>query len=340
MKDKTTAGILAIFLGSLGVHKFYLNQVGLGVLYVFLSTFTCGLFAIVGFIEGLILLLMDQHHFDLKYNPEKFDGHVLGRNLRPPTSPSQKRRPEERVRPESDPRHAYEPDPAAARRKAIQKKKAQNPHKVAGIRKFRDYDFKGAKKEFKKALAISDQDIAVHFNLACCYSMEENLEKALQHLSNSVGLGFSDFDKIHKHDSLAFVRSHDEFDDFVKNKYRLVAPPKKDEPKIISPPKKDIPKKKEEETPDFDLLEQLSNQKEKEKILLTDDISEKEINSHSNKNSYDDIFNDPPSSDGKKGENESLSDDLLNKLKQLGELKEKGILNEQEFQEQKKRLLG
>lgn len=33
-KDPTTAVILALFLGGLGVHKFYLNKIGLGILYL------------------------------------------------------------------------------------------------------------------------------------------------------------------------------------------------------------------------------------------------------------------------------------------------------------------
>lgn len=31
MKDKTTAGILALLLGGIGAHKFYLGRTGLGL---------------------------------------------------------------------------------------------------------------------------------------------------------------------------------------------------------------------------------------------------------------------------------------------------------------------
>ncbi|WP_205521193.1 TM2 domain-containing protein [Psychroflexus aurantiacus] len=37
MKDKTAAGLLAFFIGSIGIHRFYLNQVGLGFLYLLFS---------------------------------------------------------------------------------------------------------------------------------------------------------------------------------------------------------------------------------------------------------------------------------------------------------------
>ena len=37
MRSKTAAGLFALFLGWAGVHRFYLGQVGLGILYVFLT---------------------------------------------------------------------------------------------------------------------------------------------------------------------------------------------------------------------------------------------------------------------------------------------------------------
>lgn len=65
-KDKTTAGLLAIFLGGLGVHKFYLGQGGMGVLYLLFSwTFIP---VIIGFIEGIIYLSMSDSDFSNKYH--------------------------------------------------------------------------------------------------------------------------------------------------------------------------------------------------------------------------------------------------------------------------------
>jgi len=64
-KSKTTAAILAFFLGGFGVHKFYLGQIGLGILYlVFFWTFIP---AIVAFIEFIILLTMSEDTFANKY---------------------------------------------------------------------------------------------------------------------------------------------------------------------------------------------------------------------------------------------------------------------------------
>lgn len=64
-KSKNTAGILAIFLGGLGVHKFYLDELGLGIFYLlFCWTFIP---AFIALIEGLIYLTMTDEHFARKY---------------------------------------------------------------------------------------------------------------------------------------------------------------------------------------------------------------------------------------------------------------------------------
>lgn len=54
-KSKTLAGLLGIFLGGLGVHNFYLGYIGKGVAQIVLS-FCCGIGAIWGFIEGIMIL--------------------------------------------------------------------------------------------------------------------------------------------------------------------------------------------------------------------------------------------------------------------------------------------
>ena len=60
-KSRITAGILGILLGGIGVHKFYLNNVGLGILYlVFCWT---AIPAIIGLVEGIIYLTQDDVTF-------------------------------------------------------------------------------------------------------------------------------------------------------------------------------------------------------------------------------------------------------------------------------------
>lgn len=64
-KSRTTAGILALLLGGLGVHKFYLGNNSLGLVYLLFSwTFVP---AIVGAVEGLIYLTMSDDAFAEKY---------------------------------------------------------------------------------------------------------------------------------------------------------------------------------------------------------------------------------------------------------------------------------
>lgn len=64
-KNKIVAGLLALFLGWIGVHKFYLGKGVQGFLYlVFFWTFIP---AILGFIEGLNYLIMSEETFAKRY---------------------------------------------------------------------------------------------------------------------------------------------------------------------------------------------------------------------------------------------------------------------------------
>ena len=66
MKSKTTAVVLAFFLGGFGAHRFYLGQSGRGILYlVFCWTLIP---AIIAFIDFFCLLLMSEDEFNRKYN--------------------------------------------------------------------------------------------------------------------------------------------------------------------------------------------------------------------------------------------------------------------------------
>lgn len=72
MKDKTTAGVLALLLGGIGAHKFYLGQTGAGIVYLlFCWTLIPGIVALV---EGISLLTMNQATFDLRYNGPMLPG--------------------------------------------------------------------------------------------------------------------------------------------------------------------------------------------------------------------------------------------------------------------------
>ena|SRR5690554_6630715 len=66
VKNKIIAGLLAIFLGTFGIHKFYLGETSKGVLH--LLFFWTGIPTIVGIVEGIYYLIMKEHDFMQKYN--------------------------------------------------------------------------------------------------------------------------------------------------------------------------------------------------------------------------------------------------------------------------------
>ena len=54
MKNKVVAGVLAILLGGLGIHKFYLGKLGQGGLYLLF--------------EGILYLFKSDEEFNREYN--------------------------------------------------------------------------------------------------------------------------------------------------------------------------------------------------------------------------------------------------------------------------------
>lgn len=70
-KSKVAAGLLAIFLGSLGIHKFYLGYSGAGVTMLLLTLCTCfilsPIMAIIALVEGIIYLTMTDEAFEQTY---------------------------------------------------------------------------------------------------------------------------------------------------------------------------------------------------------------------------------------------------------------------------------
>ena len=65
-RTRSTAAILAFFLGGFGAHRFYYGQVGLGFLYLFF--FWTLIPGFVAFIEFIILLMMSDEEFNAKFH--------------------------------------------------------------------------------------------------------------------------------------------------------------------------------------------------------------------------------------------------------------------------------
>lgn len=70
-KDKLVAGLLAIFLGTLGIHKFYLGYTKSGVIMLLVSIFTFGVgasvMAVIALIEGILYLTKSDAEFYQTY---------------------------------------------------------------------------------------------------------------------------------------------------------------------------------------------------------------------------------------------------------------------------------
>lgn len=178
MKDKNVAGILALFLGGFGVHRFYLGQVGLGFFYLIFFWFP--LMWIISLIDAIVFFSTDKDNFDTKYNKKFIE---VTRRAQPDF---------EREKPHYDrnmrrhDRREYRETRREDRRPTNAPPRQDNTElKNSGIRKFRDYDYDGAIEDFQKALAMDARDVAVHFNLACAYSLNEQPEQGFFHRPSS-----------------------------------------------------------------------------------------------------------------------------------------------------------
>lgn len=262
LRNRNAAGILALILGWAGIHRFYLGQTGLGILY-FMLMFV-GVSFVLGIIDAVIFFGMSDEDFDAKYNTH--------RGMVPPiyNRRIQQGYPQPRQRGNSRPSRM----PSNMR---VPGQSLQNPYKITGLKKYKDFDLEGAIEDFKKGLEIEPKDIALHFNLACAYSLTEQVDLAYQALDRAVALGFNDFAKIKSHDDLAYVRIQDRWEAFQANNYQL------QREQVPTPP-----------------------------------------------TSVEEQRNTPPSP--------PQDDVLLAQLKRLAELRDRGLLSEQEFLLEKRKL--
>lgn len=262
MKNKVAAGVLAFFVGVFGVHRFYLGEVGKGILYFIFCWFP--LIWLIAFIDGIIFLTMDDDNFNSKYNPHLHRHRTQNVNINVNTQgqTSMNRNYRDDVYQQQRPqRHRQQ----APKRKVENK---ANPFKAEGTKLYRDYDFRGAIQSYLKSLKVQPHDPQINFNLACLYSLEEDQQSSFMHLQRAVEQGYNNFEKIRTHDHLAYLRTQPQFESFVKNGYSLSQRLAAQTPKAME-----------------------------------------------------------------------LTDDVIAKLERLANLKDKGILTEEEFQMQKAKLL-
>jgi TM2 domain-containing membrane protein YozV len=212
MKNKKTAALLAIFLGMFGVHRFYLGQIWLGILYLILlksgNKLEIGIPLSMGlaWLDAIIWYFMSTGEFDLKYNP-KYVGHPHYERMKDKEKTEALTRQETKKQEKEQKKQGY-----------FQVKK-DSADKIEGLKRYKNHEYEAAIAYFEKALQQQPDDNVVHFNLACAHSLCENTDKSFYHLSKAVQCGFKDLDQIKTHEGLAYLRVQPDFDDFVKNGY-------------------------------------------------------------------------------------------------------------------------
>ena len=66
-KDKTVAGLLAIFLGGWGIQYFYLGKTTAGILTIVISLCSCYIWWLLMLVQGIMMLTMSDEAFNEKY---------------------------------------------------------------------------------------------------------------------------------------------------------------------------------------------------------------------------------------------------------------------------------
>lgn len=226
-KSKTTAAILALVGGSLGIHKFYLNDPGSGIFYAMLGMISRGFFsfpisAMLGVIDAIRLFSMSTAKFDAQYNK----GNTRRRTRQSRSSSRTTQRTQRDMMSERD-RNKY----AAS----VSKKQRKNPFRKSADQKYKEYDLEGALEDYAKATEITEADKEMHFNMACIYSLLEKTDKSLFHLEQAISMGYKDIESIKTVDELAYVRIQPEFDSFVSNGYKSTR-----KQQTITPPPDDL----------------------------------------------------------------------------------------------------
>lgn len=228
MKSKIVAGILALFFGIFGVHRFYLGKWAQGVAHIFLFLITLGITvdenwpaviapALLGFIDAVLFFAMPVEDFDEKYNA---------------------RRMQERMREKRYFSLDDEEEEASWQTPSNRKSFSFPLLKKVGIERFRAGDFDGAVDAFVNALEKGVEHPWLHFNLACCYSMIQDADAAMEHLEKAVEKGFTDLRKIQTHAALQYLREQPEFGEFVRQGYKkapVAAPPAELPPAASAP---------------------------------------------------------------------------------------------------------
>ena len=210
-KRRITALLLALFLGSFGVHKFYLRRPGEGIFYIMANLFSRGLIGfniavLLGVMDAITLMMMDDRTFDRKYNWRymKKGYEETSRTPIPRRTTS---------------RRTSRPQTKFRRR--------SNAAKKAGLKYLKNYDLQEALESLHEAAQSEPRDGETFFHLASIYSLQEKTVPSLQNLQTALSLGYGKME-IHTEDKLAYLRIQPAFKRFVDNGYRYIPHPEDD----------------------------------------------------------------------------------------------------------------
>lgn len=213
-KSKKIAAAIAFFLGVFGVHRFYLGQTFRGIVHFILAVLAIiitaneefpaiAIVALIGFIDFVLLLAMSRHDFDRKYNTikakkrKKRGNQNAGRGVSYQQNPGQ--------------------TPTQSRSQYGKKTSLLQEGKAA----YRQGNHTLALAIFQQALQLEPaSSVAIHFNIACCYSSLRETDHALEHLELAVKGGLDDYSMIQEHAGLSYIRRLEEFETFVNNGYK------------------------------------------------------------------------------------------------------------------------
>lgn len=66
-KSRGIFALLAILIGSLGIHYFYIGKYVGGLITIGLCIVTCGLWSLIPFIQGIVAFCSDNYTFDKRF---------------------------------------------------------------------------------------------------------------------------------------------------------------------------------------------------------------------------------------------------------------------------------
>ncbi len=66
-KSRGVAGLLALLIGGLGIHYFYIGKSKAGIYTILLTIVTCSIWSIITFVQGILFFAMTNRDFQNKF---------------------------------------------------------------------------------------------------------------------------------------------------------------------------------------------------------------------------------------------------------------------------------